>query len=85
MAVSKEVMSSMVTEDITELRENAVSFSTLVDSIQQVSKFDVSLGTIETCKAVSQQLAASKAKVDKIRKVLLMRARTKMRELERSV
>lgn len=83
--VSKEVMASMVSEDLTELRENAEKFTNLVNSIQQISRADVSLGTIETCKEVALQLAASKSKIDKIRKVMLLRARTRMRELERGM
>lgn len=82
--VSKEVMSSMVSEDIVGLRETAEKFNNLVNSISQISRGDVSLGTIETCKNLSIELAQSKSKIDKIRKVLLLRAKTRMRELEKS-
>jgi hypothetical protein len=83
--VSKEVMASMVSEGISELRETANQFKNLVESIQSASTHDISLSTIQTCKELSIKLAASKTRIDNIRKVMLLRAKTRVRELERNL
>jgi hypothetical protein len=83
--ISKEAMSTMISKGITDLNETATEFKALVESIRTASTYDISLGTIQSCKDLSAKLAASKARIDEIRKVMLLRAKTKMRELERGL
>jgi hypothetical protein len=83
-SLTKEAMLSVVAKSVSELRDDAADFTKLVELIDQICRQDVNLNTIETCKRVSCQLAKSKSRIDDIRKVMLVRAKTKMRELERA-
>ena len=81
LSLTKAEMTSLVNKDLNDLRASAQKFTELVDLIQKCSNADVSFGAVETCKSVCDQLSVSKSALDKIRKTMILRAKTRMREL----
>lgn len=82
--LSKEEMVSKISQDLNELKSYAEDLNCLVNDIQRFGSSDVSFLTAEKCKNVVQGLTASRDKVNRIRKILLLRIKTRTRELERN-
>ena len=80
--MNKDQFQKEVSEQCAHLREQAAQLNKLVESLQMVTRSDVSFGTIDEAKKAMENVKSSEIKqsLDKTFKVLKARAAQRLKE-----